>query len=267
MISGRGRKVKEKIKTGVKDKGPEPRRKDSSGGLINSTGSEGKYELNILEFISHELKNILGSTIMCVYSIRDGLFGILNFKQRVIIEATIRNLKRLESTIYNFLDMSKIEEGQLSHEIRKFNMNNEILKGLGDSFLLEIYEKRMLFENRVPEDLVIETDKNLMSIVFNNLVNNAIKYGTNGGRIIINYYGVKDKTVKFGVYNDGEIIRDSDRNRLFRKFSRLETENNKKIKGTGLGLFIVKGIIESLNGKIWVEPRKEGNEFVFEIER
>jgi hypothetical protein len=54
-------------------------------------------DINTIEFVSHELKGVLGSTILCVYSIRDGLLGMLNFKQRASIETTIRNLRRLES--------------------------------------------------------------------------------------------------------------------------------------------------------------------------
>jgi hypothetical protein len=57
---------------------------------IESISSGG---LNSLEFVSHELKGILGSTLLCVYSIRDGFLGMLNFKQRASIETTIRNLK------------------------------------------------------------------------------------------------------------------------------------------------------------------------------
>ncbi|MDD5621800.1 MAG: HAMP domain-containing sensor histidine kinase [Actinomycetota bacterium] len=234
---------------------------------IESNDYMKKNELDILEFISHELKNILGSTIMCVYSIRDGFFGMLNFKQRLTVEAAIRNLKRLECTIYNFLEMSRIEEDRLEPKIKKTNINKEIIKELADSFLIDIYEKKILFENNIPEDLVIETDKDLMFIVFNNLINNAIKYGPNKGRIVLNFYTEKGKKIKFGIYNDGEIIKDGDRKKIFNKFSRLESEDNKKIKGTGLGLFIVKKIIESFNGRIWVEPKKDGNEFIFEIER
>jgi signal transduction histidine kinase len=73
--------------------------------------------------------------------------------------------------------------------------------------------------------------------------------------------------VVFTIYNDGTPIKEEDKDKLFKKFSRIETEQNKKTKGTGLGLFIVKNIIESLGGKIWMEPKEYGNEFIFELER
>jgi signal transduction histidine kinase len=222
--------------------------------------------LNTLEFVSHELKGILGSTIMCVYSIRDGFLGMLNFKQRVSIETTIRNLRRLESTIKDFLDISRIEEGKLVIRKDMVNINYDIIKEVEDTFLAEIYENKMILENKIPENLNIKTDRNLLITVFNNLISNAIKYGEQGGHIILNAE-LKEKRVRFSVYNDGTVIKDNEKGNLFKKFSRLETEKNKKIKGTGLGLFIIKNIIDDLGGKIWMEAREKGNEFIFEIER
>jgi signal transduction histidine kinase len=222
--------------------------------------------LNTLEFVSHELKGILGSTILCVYSIRDGFLGMLNFKQRASIETTIRNLRRLESTIKDFLDIAKIEESELKVKLTEVNMYEDVVKEVEDTFLSELYEKRMLLQNNISYNLIIKTDRHLMITIFNNLISNAIKYGVTGGHIVIDCEK-NQKNIKFSVYNDGIPIKDEDKESLFKKFSRIETENNKKIRGTGLGLFIVKNIIESLAGKIWMESKENGNIFIFEIER
>jgi signal transduction histidine kinase len=222
--------------------------------------------LSTLEFVSHELKGILGSTILCVYSIRDGFLGMLNFKQRASIETTIRNLRRLESTIKDFLDIAKIEESELKVKLTDVNMYDDVIKEVEDTFLSEIYEKRMLLQNNISNDLIVKTDRHLMITIFNNLISNAIKYGVTGGHIIIDCEQ-SPKNLRFSVYNDGIPINAKDKDFLFKKFSRIETENNKKIKGTGLGLFIVKNIIESLGGKIWMESTLSGNIFIFEIER
>jgi signal transduction histidine kinase len=222
--------------------------------------------LNTLEFVSHELKGILGSTLLCVYSIRDGFLGMLNFKQRASIETTIRNLRRLESTIKDFLDIAKIEEMDLKVRLTAVNIYDDVVKEVEDTYLSEIYEKRMLLQNNIPSDLIVKTDRHLLITIFNNLISNAIKYGITGGHIIVDCEQHKDK-IRFSVYNDGIPINADDKESLFKKFSRIETENNKKIKGTGLGLFIVKNILESLGGKIWLESEENGNIFIFEIER
>lgn len=221
--------------------------------------------ITTLEFVSHELKGILGSTIICVYSIRDGFLGMLNFKQRATIETIIRNLRRLESTIKDFLDISKIEGGKISVNKTQVNINSDIIKEVEDSLLSEIYEKRIILENNIPDGLIINTDRTLLHTIFNNLIGNAIKYGKAGGRIIINLKKRK-KAYCFSVYNDGEPLTKEQKDKLFKKFSRIETEANKKIKGTGLGLFIVKNIVKNLGGDIWVETSENGNKFLFEIE-
>jgi len=230
---------------------------------INELKKDG---LNSLEFVSHELKGILGSTLLCVYSIRDGFLGMLNFKQRASIETTIRNLRRLESTIKDFLDITKIEESKMNIYKTDVNIFDDVIKEVEDTFTSEIYEKRMLLENKIPYNLVIKTDRHLLITVFNNLIGNAIKYGSPGGLINVSSAENND-IIRFSVYNDGVPIKKSEEELLFKKFSRIENENNKKIKGTGLGLFITKNIIESLGGRIWCEPKVNGNEFIFEIER
>jgi K+-sensing histidine kinase KdpD len=145
------------------------KRKESENGSLNEAVEDEADGLNTLEFVSHELKGILGSTIMCVYSIRDGFLGMLNFKQRASIETTIRNLKRLESTIKDFLDISRIQEGKMTVRKMEVNINEDIIKEAEDAFLSEIYESRMVFDNRIEQDMVIKTDRNLLLTVFNNL--------------------------------------------------------------------------------------------------
>jgi len=140
--------------------------------------------ITTLEFVSHELKGILGSTIMCVYSIRDGFLGMLNFKQRATIETIIKNLRRLESTVKDFLDISRIEGGKISSKKLDVNVNIDIIREVEEAFLPEIYEKRLILENNIPDDLIIKTDRTLLLTVFNNLISNAIKYGKTEGKII-----------------------------------------------------------------------------------
>ena len=240
---------------------------NTSTGNAASRTSTNSGDINTIEFVSHELKGVLGSTILCVYSIRDGLLGMLNFKQRASVETTIRNLRRLESTIKDFLDISRLEDGQLKIRKAGINVTEDIINEVEDAFLTEIYENRVIFENRIPKDLTIVSDRTLLMTIFNNLVSNAIKYGVKGGNIVISTQGETGNLIIFSVYNDGIPITEEDKSKLFKKFSRLEKEHDKKIKGTGLGLFIIKDIIGNLGGSIRVATTDNGNEFIFEIER
>ena len=240
---------------------------NASANTAKSTDSPNISDINTIEFVSHELKGVLGSTILCVYSIRDGLLGMLNFKQRASVETTIRNLRRLESTIKDFLDISRLEDGKLKIRKTSIKVTEDIINEVEDAFLTEIYENRLVFENRIPKDLVIVSDRTLLTTIFNNLVSNAIKYGDKGGNIVISAREPEGNLISFSVFNDGIPIVQQDKEKLFKKFSRLEKEHDRKIKGTGLGLFIIKDIIENLGGSIRVETNDNGNEFIFEIER
>ncbi len=130
---------------------------------------------------------------------------MLNFKQRATIETMIRNLNRLEATIREFLDISRIQEGKMDINREELNINSEIIKEVEDTFVSEIYENNMIFENKIPENLTVNTDRNMLTTIFNNLISNAIKYGLSGGRIIIDA-DEGEKSVRFGVYNDGKPI-------------------------------------------------------------
>jgi len=224
-----------------------------------------KNYLDMLGFVSHELKGIMGSVIMCVYSVRDGFLGMMNFHQRKALDAAVRNLERLEDTVKNYLDLSRIEKGELKARKRKINIK-DITMQAKDTFSKQISEKEMVFKDNVPKDLNIFADKDQLKTVYDNLLSNAIKYGKKGGRIILNFEKLEE-FLQFSVYNDGEVISQAKRDNLFKKFYRLSTEEYKKISGTGLGLFITKKIVENHGGRIWVEPKEKGNEFIFKIKK
>jgi signal transduction histidine kinase len=97
-------------------------------------------------------------------------------------------------------------------------------------------------------------------------VSNAIKYSPDAGNVRITARP-SDGLVEIEVYNDSTPMTEEQRGKLFQKFSRLDNPETRKVKGTGLGLYITKQIIERHGGRITVEPREHGNSFVFQIER
>ena len=127
-------------------------------------------------------------------------------------------------------------------------------------------EKEMDIHTEVDPGITVHGDSDLLLIVMNNLVSNAVKYGAKGGRISVSAQEDGDM-LRVEVYNDGPPIAKEDLDKLFKKFSRLPGAGSRKVKGTGLGLFLTYAIVANHNGTIWCEPKDKGNAFIFTIER
>ena len=225
-----------------------------------------KSYLDLIGFVAHELKGILASTILNAYSVRDGFLGMVNFKQRKALDSITRNLDYLAATVKKFLNLSRIEKGELDFYPKEINLSKDVFEISIEALLRGAVEKQMTVTNSIDASIVLKADPDLMQIVGNNLVGNAIKYGAAKGRVEVKA-GLEGDKVRVEIYNDGTPITPQQKEKLFKKFSRLDTPEARRVKGTGLGLFITKQIIEKHGGTIWVEPRQAGNSFVFEIER
>ncbi|MBN1124921.1 MAG: cache domain-containing protein [Sedimentisphaerales bacterium] len=222
--------------------------------------------VELIGFVAHELKGLLASAIMNAYSIRDGFLGMINFKQKRAIDSICRNLDYLGATVKKFLNLSRIERGNLELNRTAVHLKTDIFDVSLDTFAKLISDKDMQIENNIDEKLEMNADADLLLIVANNLVNNAAKYGMAGGRIELKNRIEEDRII-IEVYNDGRPITEEDQARLFKKFSRLDVPEKKKVKGTGLGLYITKQIIEAHGGTIEVKSAENGNTFVLTFER
>jgi signal transduction histidine kinase len=224
-----------------------------------------KNYIDLIGFVSHELKGILASAIMNAYAVRDGFLGMVNFKQRKALDSITRNLDYLEATVGKFLNLGRIEKGELSVNKTELNLRKDVFDVSVDALKPVAVRKNITIDNEVDINLRVNADHDLMQVVANNLISNAIKYGRQDGRILIKSTGNGTK-VRIEVYNDSTPISPEQIDKLFKKFSRIETAETKRVKGTGLGLFITKQVIEKHGGLIWVEPRDKGNSFIFQID-
>jgi signal transduction histidine kinase len=118
----------------------------------------------------------------------------------------------------------------------------------------ELEEHDIKIENRISETLALHADVNLLRIVYDNLLSNAVKYGRAGGVILLDAQESADQ-VTLSVRNDGEGIPPDKMGRLFRKFSRLDSPESTGKRGTGLGLYISREIVEKHDGEMWAESQ------------
>jgi PAS domain S-box-containing protein len=214
--------------------------------------------------VSHELRTPLAAIKSSVDILDMGAPGNLNDEQRVFIKRVKSNIDRLARLINEILDLSKLESGK-----RRLNL----VPLFPEVFVREIVELQstvvknkglkigMDLETNLP---VFWADKDLLTQVLNNLINNALKF-TKEGKIAISVSCPDRKMMQFCVRDTGIGIKQEDQVRLFQKFQQVGAVSQ-QIGGTGLGLAICREIVTRHGGRIWVESEfAKGSAFYFTI--
>ena len=225
-----------------------------------------KRYLDLVGFVSHELNGLLSSIVLNAYLLEHKILGEVNEQQVRTLRTMSRNLGYLANTVKNFLGLSRIEKGELHLDTTEFSLAEHVFSVSEEALAEQAQERAIKIINELDPQARVRADVSLMQIVANNLLSNAIKYGAEGGKIVMSSSKVGDM-LEVEVYNDGHPLASADLEKLFKKFSRVIQPGTEKVKGSGIGLFITKEIIEKHGGKIWAEPRLQGNAFIFQIPR
>jgi two-component system NtrC family sensor kinase len=215
--------------------------------------------IDLIGFVAHELKGVIGSTLMSAYTVRDGFLGEITKPQKKSLDLVIRNLDYLTSTIRSFLNLNTIEKGELTIDPAPFFLKEDVIDVSMNIFKPSADNKSIRFQNRMRPGIKVNADRDLIQIVSNNLIGNAIKYGDKNGTVSVRARVIPDKgKVEIEVYNDSIPLTEEDTKKLFKKFSRVLKDPSKKVKGTGLGLYISREIIERHSFSLWHEARTGG---------
>jgi len=223
-----------------------------------------KNYVDLIDFVSHEIKGILATVVMNVCAVHDEFFGALNEKQKRALHSAAQSLDYLTLTVRKFLNLGKIEKGELKVNKTEAKLSEDIFGRAISPLLPSAARKGMSIQNNIAANLRAFIDPELMQIAAGNLIANAVKYGNEGSEIVISSRQCDGK-IGLEVYNDSIPLTAAQQAQLFKRFSRLDTAATRFEKGTGLGLFITKEIIQMHGGKIWTEARAKGNAFIFEL--
>ena len=169
--------------------------------------------------------------------------------------------------INNYLDLSRLEKGELRANKIPVNLSTEVITPVLSTLAGALQERHLVVENQVAATVQLNADGDLLKIVYDNLVSNAIKYGREYGRIRLEALQNEHEIV-LSVANEGVGIPQDKMHLLFRKFGRLHDPKYVGKKGTGLGLYICREIVEKHGGKIWTESEQgQWVKFSFTIPR
>ncbi len=217
-------------------------------------------------FISHELKSPLSTIMNYLFLLSEEKLGPLTDKQRKGLKSIDMNVKRLVEMVRHYLNLSRIENGVLNPIPTTVQIHADVVLPLLESYFPQADEKFIIIENDISKEITTQTDLNMTREVFENLISNAIKYGKKGGWLRL-WAEDAGSFWKFHVYNSSDGIPEEKIALLFQKFSRIEDDPAARDqKGTGLGLFITKHIIETHGGTIDIDSQQGvGVDFIFTL--
>ena len=198
--------------------------------------------------VSHELKSPLASIQMYLETLR--MRNVPIEKQKMFVNLMIKDSQRLKSLINSILDISVIEQKKKVYDFKVYSVNKivkDLIKKSCDQFKLPPNSIFISGGN----SCYIKVDKDAMEIIFNNLIDNAIKYTVESFKMDI-HIKCNSTRVSLDFIDKGIGIDYKNQRNIFHKFFRISDENIPNIKGTGLGLYIVKEIVKAHKGKISV---------------
>jgi PAS domain S-box-containing protein len=200
--------------------------------------------------VSHELRSPLSVIKSYVETMLDQADPGDYQTQREFLTVVNNETDRLTDLVNDLLDISRIESGRFEMELSPVSLSDIIQAVVRD---LETKSSKHQIIVDIPSPLPdLSADEDKLVQVFLNLVDNAIKFSPDGGEIVIKA-GAKRKMIKCDISDQGIGIAEKDISRIFEKFYRVDNSDKYEISGTGLGLPIVKNIIESHGGKISVK--------------
>lgn len=215
--------------------------------------------------VSHELKTPITAIKGSVETLLAGAVDEEESAQR-FLGIIARQSDRLNAIIEDLLALSRIEQGQEKEglELRKTPLRTVFLNTL-QGCQLKAHEKQITLEMECPDDIEININAPLLEQALVNLIDNAIKYSAENGRVLFSA-SEDSANVLIKVQDWGSGIPQEHQPRLFERFYRVDKARSRKLGGTGLGLAIVKHIVQSHRGQISVasEPGK-GSTFTIEL--
>lgn len=229
---------------------------------INQEGKKVRYQF--LSVLSHELKAPLNAIEGYLRMMQEKQSGERIEDYATAIERSLQRIQGMRNLIMDLLDFTKIRLERKDEKIEEVHLSNIVSNAIITVRPYAI-QREVSIKLTVKNDVLIMADPTDMEIICNNLVSNAVKYNRNAGKVEIIVDSDGDYAIlKFS--DTGIGIKEEDRENLFSEFVRIKNEKTKNITGSGLGLSIVKKVVELYNGNITVDSTPDvGSTFTVKL--
>lgn len=226
-----------------------------------------KFRREFLGNLAHELKTPVFSIQGYVLTLLEG--GLEDDKvNRMFLERASKAIDRMTNILDDLDELTKLEVNELKMEFRPFDIR-ELAKEVMDSLELRAAEKhiKLRFSKDYSKEIMVKADRGKIAQVLTNLMSNSISYGNENGETLIRFFEVDD-IISVEISDNGPGIEPHEIPRLFERFYRVEKSRNRNEGGSGLGLSIVKHIMDAHNQSISVRSTiGVGSTFTFSLDK
>ena len=227
-----------------------------------------QFRKEFLMNLAHELRTPVFTVQGYVETLLNGAIDDPNVNRKFLSNAN-KGIDRLVQLLDDLGEISKLESGKIPI-IQESFVIQDLVKDVFEELSLKAKNKNVQLSIKAGTErpLIVYADKPKIKQVLVNLVENAIKYGHEGGNVIAGFYEVDDKHIYTEISDDGPGISEEHLPRVFERFYRADRSRSRDIGGTGLGLAIVKHIIEAHGQTVTVRSTPNvGSSFGFSLEK
>ncbi len=226
----------------------------------------GRNKDAFLSNVSHELRTPISTIQGYIEMILSTTLGPLTEQQKNAMEVMLRNVERLLRMVNEMIEFSRIEIKGMQIKKKMFSVKEVLKENISFNNPKIIAKQLKLVENYQNEEIYAWADRDKISQVLGILLNNAVKFTNTGGKIETTVFVDEKGSLKITISDTGIGIPSEYKEKIFEKFFQVDSSPTRKYEGTGIGLAIAKGIVESHNGKIEVESvLGEGSKFIVSL--
>lgn len=220
---------------------------------MTEAGKEVRFQF--LSVLSHELKAPINALLGYLDMMKQRSFGENMQDYEHILDRSVTRVKGMRHLIMDLLDMTRIEFNEKKRNLININLLDVINNSIDMLYPFAI-QKDVKIILHTQDPVFIKADSSEMSMIFNNLISNAVKYNKDGGQVEV-WVSKHAELVEIKVADSGIGMEEEDVAKLFNEFVRIKNSKTKNINGSGLGLSILKKITNLYDGDIYVESKPD----------
>lgn len=205
-----------------------------------------EHQKNFILSMTHELRSPLSSIKLYLQTLQRR--QIADERREQFVQHSLADVERLQRLVENVLDAARIERNDYDYQMDTLDIS-QLVKTVLDKWRTSDTDSAIAFTERISSGVHIHADAHAMISVVNNLIENAVKYSQTPKQVNVDLIVMNERVV-LSVTDNGQGVAPEDRKKVFERFYRAGNEMTRTTKGTGLGLYIVKRIVEAHHGTI-----------------